>query len=816
MNILSYDLSLDVDYAGLRYAGKVRINLEDPPADLTLNQVGLNILSVKGGSGDLGWEDGPDEEEFQVHGLTKEDRFVEIQFEGTVAQEKLIGFYKSQFDGGYLLTTQFEATQARRMFPCLDHPAYKAVFQVNLTIPEALHAVFNTPMLNSAPVPGGKKRIRFHPTPRMSTYLVYFGIGPIAEVERRSGRLRVIVALPKEKRENAGFALDHAAPTVEFFERYFGIPYPLPKLHLISVPDTWVGAMENWGAISFREIALLVDVNTSALIKKQVAVTIAHEIAHQWFGDLVTMAWWNDLWLNESFATFMSYKALEYLHPEWGVWNDFLSESTSRALLWDALVTTHPIEAEIARPVEIDEAFDEISYEKGGAVLRMIESFLGPEHFAKGVSTYLKRYQYANAQSMDLWRTIEEVTAVPIPEIMGAWVRRVGYPLITIRREGSQLVLTQERFLLEGTDAADPWPVPITLSLAGKEQRLLFKDRTLSVDLGTEDPAWVLVNGGRTGYYRVQYSEALGSALHARLADLPEADRWGLVQDTYAALLAGKTDPADYFALIRRLRNDPSTLVAEEIVSELSALAPLFDGLESTEGEVRLFAAAQLQRHGLDSRPDESQSVRALRERLALLQDLFDRSFAGKMDERFPHYGRAEPEVRAAIVVAHALRGGTEAYEEIEKMFLSSPNEGDAWRCSLALACFSQPELLERSLGLVFRPETGLGRAIPLLSSCIAFGSRQELGRVVLRRWMANNLETLNSVMKGSAILSQFLQSFVSRAGLMWFDEMRTFLDQHPLPGAESGKAKGFELLKVYERMRPRFAEFEAALSAAK
>ncbi len=815
MNVLSYDLNLDVDYAGLTYRGTVRLNLEDAPTELTLNQVGLNILKVQGSAGELLWDSGDDEEEFVVHGLAKGERFVEIEFEGKVAEGSLVGFYKSQFDGGYLLTTQFEATQARRMFPCIDHPAYKSVFQVHLTIPESLHAVFNTPILNSTPVPGGKKRLNFHPTPKMSTYLVYVGIGPIAEVERRSGRLRVIVALPADKKENAGFALDHAAPTVEFFERYFSIPYPLPKLHLISVPDTWVGAMENWGAISFREIALLVDPSTSALVKKQVAITIAHEIAHQWFGDLVTMAWWNDLWLNESFATFMSYKALEEQHPEWRIWDDFLSDSTNRALLWDALLTSHPIEANVARPDEIDEAFDEISYEKGGAVLRMIESYLGAPRFAKGIALYLKRFQYANAQSADLWRALEEVSSEPILEIMGTWIRRPGYPILSVRKEGSQLHLSQRRFLLEGEESAEPWPIPVVLKIGEKDQHVLLKDAWVTVDLGADVRGPILVNPGRAGFYRVEYSPELSTELMGRLEQLSEPDRWGIVQDAYASMLAGTTGPEEYFSLVRRLRGEPSTLVAEEILTELVSLGPLVEGLEGIRLEMQRFTAAQLDRIGLTSQPGEIESVKVLRERLALYRNFVDPEFCRQMDAKFRQYSVAEPEVKVSILVAHALLGGEAGFADIEPMFVNSTSEGEAFRSSLALASFQGGALLERSLAYVFRPDIGMGRSLPLLSNAITIGSRTEEGRVVLRRWMEGNLGTLNTVMKGSAILSSFMQSFVSRAGVDWSDGMRHFVESHPLPGGESGKAKGLELLKVYERLVVRLRESDPRIASS-
>jgi tricorn protease interacting factor F2/3 len=806
MKLQTYDLSFDVDYTALKYSGRVRMTLEDAPADLTINAVDLTLLKVVAGGTDIRWEKGTDEEEIVLKGIPSGSKTIDILFEAKVAEQVLSGFYKSRFGAGYLLTTQFESTQARRMFPCIDHPAYKAVFNVELTVGADLDVVFNTPIASESPLPGGKKLLKFQPTPRMSTYLVYFGIGKIAEVSRDHGKLKVIVALPEEKKGSAGFALDHAGPSVEYFERYYGIPYPLPKLHLISVPDTWVGAMENWGAISFRELALLVDSSTSAMVKRQVALTIAHEIAHQWFGDLVTMAWWNDLWLNESFATFLAYKAVAHLHPEWKVWNDFLSDSTARALLWDALVTTHPIEANVVHPVDIDEAFDEISYEKGGAVLRMLESYIGEEEFARGVSAYLTRFQYSNAQSTDLWKTLEEVTGVPVPEIMGAWIRRRGYPIVTAKLEGNKLHLSQHRFMLEGSEQTEPWPIPVTLRVDGREQRLLMKqaEHTIELPLGSTE---VVVNTGRAGYYRVRYEGALGTALHNRIERLEEADRWGIVQDTYASLLAGTLSPQGYLELVQRLKGDESTLVTEEIVTELSALLPMIEGLEKYRKTFQEMAKAQLDKFGMFARPGESHSVKSIRERLALLRAFVDRDFARELDARFGEYNTLEPEARTAVIVAHALVGGEKEYQEVENLFLNSVSEGESWRCSLALASFRQGPLFERALGLLFKQETGLGRALPLLSNALSLGTRTEEGREVLWKWMHANLDAVATATQGSAIFSMVMQAWVSRGGLRRPDAMREYVNSRTLPGGESGKAKGLELLKVYERLLGKFRD---------
>ena len=800
MEIKTYDLSLNVDYKALTYNGRVGMTLNGAERDLTLNSVGLKIHSVSSGGKSLRWEEKADQEELIIHDVPSGAARVDIEFDGKVVDGALVGLYKSRFDGGYVLTTQFEATQARRLFPCVDHPAFKAVFNAEFTVDEGLGVIFNTPIEKESKVSGGKKLFRFKPTPKMSTYLLYLGVGKFTEVDRKEGKLLVTIALPEEKKESGTYALDHAGKTVEFFEKYFDVPYPLPKLHLISVPDTSFGGMENWGAIVFQEISLLVDEGMSALGKKRVMEVIAHEIAHQWFGDLVTMKWWNDIWLNESFATFMSYKAVHALHPEWEVWSDFHSDNMTRAFLWDALKSTHPIEANVVKPDEINEAFDAISYEKGGSVLRMVENYVGEDKFRRGVSAYLKKFQYGNAMGADLWKEIEKVANVPVPRIMDKWIKKDGYPIITARLKGGSLILEQKRFMLDGKGGSDPWPIPITLRVNGKEKRVLMEGQSLTIDVGPRVDE-VIINLGRTGYYRVNYGEELMALLAKKFKDLPEPDRWGMVQDLYAFVLSGETTIDEYLKMVERADGETSRLVVGELVGEIMTLSAVFPGNEKVRSTFHKFFASQMDRIGRVPRPGEPENMKGLRERLSVGMVFMDGNYARTLAKEFERYGSSPPELRGSICMAFARCGGKEEHEELARRFMAAPTETESQDMAEGIMSFSQTDLLKKSLDMAFTSSTGIGKGMTLFQSAIGIATITKDGRDVMWPWFAKNLDNFVKITQGSTLCSLLLQYYLPRGGLGRADEVRKLLESKTIPGGESGKIKGMELLSVYERL---------------
>ena len=379
--VREYDLFLDVDFSGLKYSGKVVVDLESI-GDVSLDAVGQQISSVKSSGNKVPFKHSGKVLEIQTGKFSGP---LEIDFSGRVS-DNFTGLYKASYGDGYILSTHLEAVQARKVLPCVDHPAFKAVFKVRVRTDADLSVISNMP-IESETRQGEKKTVMFKKTPKMSTYLLYLGVGKFVQEKNRHGETELYAAYADRPtgKINTEFSFDATRKVLDFYESYFGIPFQLPKLHNIAVPEFAYGAMENWGAITYREILLHVDKDTSVRARKSVAHVIAHEIAHMWFGDLVTMRWWDDLWLNESFATFMDFKSTDRAYPEWKVWQDFVRTSTSGAMGRDALTKTHPIMAKVHDPEEIEELFDEISYGKGAGILRMIEAYIGPENFRNGV-----------------------------------------------------------------------------------------------------------------------------------------------------------------------------------------------------------------------------------------------------------------------------------------------------------------------------------------------------------------------------------------------------------------------------------------------
>ncbi len=774
MKIESYDLFLDVDLRKLRFDGTVRIIL-DSETDVKLNSVELEIVEVEANGRPV---------EYNLEGedlSVKTGKFageLGIKYRGSIS-DNLVGLYKAAYDGGYVASTQFEAASARRVFPCLDHPAYKASFKLTVKTDSDTSVISNMPP-SSVKVEGPRKTVEFPKTPRMSTYLLYLGIGKFEEVKDRLDGVDYIVATVPGKSSGAKFPLDVAKDSVKFYESYFGSKYNLPKMHLIAVPEFAAGAMENWGAITFREIALLVDKESSIRIKKQVAEVIAHEISHQWFGDLVTMKWWDDLWLNESFATFMAYKATDSMFPQWVVWQDFVRGETAGALGRDSLVNTHPIEVKVNSPTEIEQIFDDISYGKGASIIRMLEAYAGEDHFMRGVRSYLEMYKFSNAAGVDLWNEIEHVSKTRVKAMMTEWIRRPGYPVLSVKAEAKKLMIRQQRFLLDGRSAPSDWPVPITLKINGKERKMLMERSEESIDVpdGVES---LKLNLEQTGFYRVYYDGLYDKVWRNEMSPV---DRYGIVSDAYAFTIQGKMDFSQYLALIDRYMNEKDYLPTFEVSDQLSSLYAITRRVEETS---RRFHRTQLKM--LADRKDENSVV--LRGSVASRLALIDKAYANELSSRFNKYESADPDMKQAMVIAHART--SEDFDGLFHNYRSRSSEEEKSRFLIGLTSFSKSELNSRALELASSGEIKKQHVVTLLSSA----SRHPDGREVTWDWIAKNFEWLRTIYEGTGTLSRFFTYALPILGLDRAEDVARFFDQHKAPETTKGVEAGLEKLRI-------------------
>ncbi|GGP20292.1 leucyl aminopeptidase [Thermocladium modestius] len=774
MQVNKYDLYLDVDYRKLSYKGSVTIYMSNE--DVTnINAVDLTILRVKVDGRD--GEHSYDGKAISIKNPVRER--VEIEFEGKVP-DLLMGIYRAPYEGGYMITTQFEATGARRMFPCIDHPAYKAIFKVTIKIDKDLDAIFNMPPARVMEE-GGKKVIEFQETPKMSTYLLYLGIGKFEEVRDRLGNIDVIVATPPGKAKRGLFALDVAKKVIKYYEDYFNIPYILPKLHLIAVPEFAAGAMENWGAITFRETALLADENSSEGERRRVAEVVAHELAHQWFGDLVTMRWWDDLWLNESFATFMSYKAIDTLFPEWRHWYDFLLNETGGAMMRDSLSTTHPIHVPVNKEEEIEQIFDEISYGKGASVLRMMEAFLGEGDFRNGLRKYLKAHEYSNAAAEDLWKSLEEASGKPVVKIMEAWITKAGYPVISASLGSDGIKLKQARFKLAG-DEEGKWPVPLTYYLNGdKQAQLMEGDLTIGGSISS-----FKLNIDQTGFYRARYWD-WDAALKASKTAI---DRWGIVSDIYANLLQGSVKLKDYLSFITKFHEEEDYLPAWEVSSQLSTLFAINVSIRPHSAE---FHGAQLRL--LEGRRDPNSAL--LRGIVANRLAQVDDEYAKRLASDVSRFESIDPNMRRAVATAYAVVG-ERPFETLASLYFKLKNDEDKVKVLLSMMSIRDPSEYGLALGLLLSGDVKRQD----VGAAFSAGSYNPFTRRITLSWLKVNIDKLRRLYQATGTLSRIMEASIPFLGLGQEGELMAFLNGLNIPEADMGIKVGLELLSVYGRLR--------------
>ncbi len=727
-----------------------------------------------------------------------------VVFEGAI-NETLRGFYRSRYTLAgktkHLATTQFEATDARRAFPCFDEPAQKAIFDVSLIIPGNHTAISNTLPTIVKEHEAGYKIVEFASTPRMSTYLLAFIIGEFEYVEGYTkDKVQVRVFTTEGKKHQAKFALQVAIKSLEFYNEYFGIPYPLPILDMIAIPDFESGAMENWGAVTYRETAILVDEEHSSLANKQwVALVIAHELAHQWFGNLVTMEWWTDLWLNEGFASYIEYLAVDHIFPQWKIWDQFLTADMAAALRLDALAHSHPIEVTVHHPDEINEIFDTVSYAKGASVIRMLASYLGESNFKMGLQHYLKKYSYKNTNTVDLWGSFEKISKKPVTRLMREWTGKTGYPLLSLKEKNNQYSVSQERFFSSRISAKKNkektvWHIPFQYESNNKVLGGLLT-KTSSPLIGKSIGK---VNKGEQSVVRVRYDKESLTRLKDKIevGKLSVHDRLGIIRDLFALAEGGYISGGIALEFSLSYKNETEYIVWSEIASGIDRIYNIIAN-EKFVGLYKKFALELFnpitKKIGWNKIKGEDHSHTFLRS-----LSLSYAGFYGNKDvileaqKRFKNRSKnpIEADIRSVTYSIVAHNGGIKEWKEFQKLHLNTEMHEEKERYVRALALFKDKELLKKTLAYALSVNVRNQDAPHLITAVW----RNSYGKDIAWSFVKNNWKViLKRFGEGGHFLSRLIPPLGNHIKAKDALDAKKFFKKNLAPGAERTLEQAYE-----------------------
>lgn len=721
-------------------------------------------------------------------------------YSGTI-NDHLAGLYRSKYRfknrEKYIATTQFEAADARRAFVCLDNPAYKATFEVTIICDKRFTSLSNTLPLKEY-IKNGRRYTQFDRTPRMSTYLLYLGIGEFELKKTKYKNVLLRGVTTKGQSKHTSYALEWTKKCLAYYENFFGHNYPLKKLDLIGVPDFASGAMENWGAITFRETALLYFEGQSAIATKQrVAEVVAHELVHQWFGNLVTMKWWDDLWLNESFATYMAYKAMAHFYPEWNVWTEYVTYSSFGGMALDSLQSSHPIHVKVNSVDEIDELFDEIAYEKGGSVLRMLDHYLGEHYFMKGLKRYIKTYAYSNTAASDLWSSLEKESRKPVISIMERYVNQVGFPLVSVENKNRSIQITQKRFLYEKKKTSELWEIPIVL----KSGKKIAKNHinTTSATLNYPSEKGIMINADYAGFYISQYSPHLLGLLGKNRDTLNEREALGLIHDLFSLVLAQSIDLKEFLSYLETFYYDEQDYeVLAYLIAKLLGIYKLLR--RDTLGEVCIdLAKAALQKTGYE--PNDKEDVRMTDLRNVALSALIQ---TGEVDGlayvamKFKNYLKnnktLHPDLKS-VVYAGAVAADKRYYEKVKQLYLHADAEEERVKLLNALTSAQDRLLLKSTLVFSLSSEVRFSNMLYVLAGA----SGNKIGKDLVYSWFMKNWEELKSRTGGHSktILRRLMKIVLPICGIEHEDEVKLFLQKNPIIGLEQTYLQIVEELRI-------------------
>ena len=796
-----YTLKLTPDLKTATFTGveTIDVNIKQPASSITLNAAEIAFQSVtisaagQEQTAAVSLDDDKQQATFSFpNQIPAGSATLSIHYTGILNNE-LRGFYLSKGDHRNYAVSQFEPTDARRAFPSFDEPAFKATFDISLIIDKGDTAISNSPIVSDTPGPGHDKHtLAFATTPKMSTYLVVFVVGDFQCTAGEQDGVALRVCATPDKVALTSYALEVAKFTLHYYDDYFGIHFPLKKLDLIGIPDFEAGAMENFGAITYRETTLLIDPKTASLAATEnVTVDITHEMAHQWFGDLVTMQWWDNIWLNEGFATWMENKAAAAMHPEWNMPQSVASDEDG-TLNYDSLPTTHAIRATADTPAEINQMFDSISYEKGSEVLLMVENYVGPETFRKGVHAYLTAHEYANATAQDFWNAQTEASHKPVDKIMDSLVTQPGVPILTFGTPANGSVqVDQKRFFLDPGTQMDPnqkWTLPVCFksTAGGEDCEVLTPEKT---SLKIPASSLLFANAGAKGYYRTAYPASVYADLVAHVeSGLTPEERISLTGDEWAQVRANRATAGNYLDLVAALKADPN---AEVIGNAMDGINAIDDRVAATPEEKAGLAAWIRSTFSpiyaaLPAPSDaDSDNTRELRAHLFGLLGYFGkdpaviaqaRQIAG---EYLDNPASVDPTLAQTALSIAARNGDAALFDKLQSVYETSANPVFQDGALRLLAQFADPALAERALEYAVSSKVRSQDAAIQLAIAIQIPeSRSAAWSFVKANWDKVKTELSPEM---AEILVGSMRSFCSAETR---DDVQSFFAAHPVPMA--------------------------------
>lgn len=827
-----YQLEIQPDLEKFTFEGKVVVALKinQSTRSITLNCLDIEIESVQ----------------FQTaEGLTipsktiehqKNEERVIIHFDGEILQcsgnltikyqghlrDDLKGFYRSAQSTGedkqYAAVTHFEPTGARRAFPCWDEPSVKCTFDITLIVPQDRTALSNMHVIETktSETDESLKIVKFATTPEISTYIIAFIVGSFDYVETKAENgVLVRVYTSVGKAESGRYALEFAKDALVWLENYFQVPYGLSKIDLIGIADFGIGAMENWGLVTYRERYLLVDENTAASIKQFVTEIIAHEFTHNWFGNLVTMKWWTDLWLKEGFANFMAALCVDGIHPEFDIMTRFLINEIIVAQSLDALENSHPIEVPVHNPAEINEIFDRISYSKGASILRMLHQYVGDQAFRQGLTSYLKKFQFSNTVTDDLWNELETSSKKPVREMMTTWTSKKGFPVVNISRQSINddkqvLKLTQKKFCIGYRDQEGyTWQVPINLCCRKPNKDDIVTSSMsdveflLYLDHGS-DTKWLKLNYGERDFYRVQYESDLLDELIPAIKDmsLPPIDRLGIQNDLFNLACGGYATTVEYITLLKAYVDESNPIVWTDILLNLRKLLSLFE-MTSVNEEFKSFVTSLLlplsQRIGMENSDKDCHSKRILRNSVYSLLGVlgvpaivtkFKAMFSNMVNENTP----IDPEIRSAVYTTVSYHGDITTFEQLKNVYLSTDIADERIKLMYAMGKTKDSDVLEKYLNFAISDDVRKQDTTFALAGC--FTSHES--RVISWNFVKHNWRLLiDDRCAGGHAVRRLIETAVKDfTALELLKDAEKFFNENPVEHAERATNQTLETVR--------------------